>query len=74
MCLCWDKDENGKVIGICSTEELKRKIHDPDYMPELKARKAEMVLRHRATTRERKPLSEEAKSRAQQNWKDFLNH
>lgn len=37
MTLCWNKDENGKVIGMCGTEELKRRIHDPNYMPEHKA-------------------------------------
>jgi type III secretory pathway component EscU len=64
--MCWEKDENGKVIGMCSTEELKRRIHDPNYMPELKEPRREM-------TSNRKPLSEEAKARAQQGWLEFLN-
>jgi hypothetical protein len=43
MCLCWDYDNKGNVIGMVGPEELARRIHDPNYMPELKARKRTMI-------------------------------
>lgn len=56
MCMCWDFDENGKVVGLCSQEELKRRIHDPNYMPELKASRRKMIEdRHREVLRRLTP-------------------
>lgn len=43
MCLCWAYDNKGNVIGLVGPEELARRIHDPNYMPKLKARKLEMI-------------------------------
>lgn len=44
MCLCWNRDENGKITSICiDSEEISRRIHDPNYMPELKALRRKIV-------------------------------
>lgn len=71
MCLCWNTDENGNVTGMCGTEELARRMHDPNYKPELKKQMSE--LRRSFPRKIHQPLSEEAKSRAKQNWMEFLN-
>ena len=71
MCLCWNTDGNGKVTGMCDTEELARRIHDPNYKPELKKNISE--VRRKMIQKNHPPLSEEAKSRAKRAWMEFFN-
>lgn len=47
MCLCWEKNERGEVIGIVSKEELKRRIDDPNFGKEIKQVKLEMVKKNK---------------------------
>jgi hypothetical protein len=43
MTLCWNFDEDGKVIGMCGGKELARRINDPNYMPEFKAMRKKFI-------------------------------
>ncbi len=69
MCLCWDFDKNGKVTGMCSMEELARRIHDPNFRPELKAAKRKMFdERKRKDAEHFASLSEERKEELRKDW------
>ena len=69
MCLCWDYDEKGKVTGLCSMEELARRIHDPNFRPELKAAKRNMFNeRKRKEAEHFASLSVERKEEIRREW------
>ena len=69
MCLCWDFDEKGNVTGLCSMEELARRIHDPNFRPELKAAKRKAFDEIKRKEEEHfKSLSEERKEELRQDW------
>ncbi len=69
MCLCWDFDKNGTVTGICSMEELARRIHDPNFRPEIKAAKREAYDRHeRKRSEHLASLSDERKEEIRKEW------
>jgi hypothetical protein len=69
MCLCWDFDEKGNVTGLCSTEELARRIHDPNFRPELKDAKNKGFDEMKRKQEEHfKSLSEERKEELRQSW------
>lgn len=73
MCLCWAKDENGKVVGIVGMEELRRRINDPTFMPELKAARARNA--DRDAERHRKHVEswpEGWRQEAVDDWKRYL--
>ena len=51
MTYCWDI-KDGKVVGMVGIEEIKRRIHDPNYMPEYKALQEKLCAERAARKRE----------------------
>lgn len=69
MCLCWNFNEKGNVTGMCSVTELARRIHDPDFRPELKAAKNSLHEEREARKKAHfDSLSESRKEELRQDW------
>ena len=67
--MCWNFDENGKITGMCDTEELSHRIHDSNYMPELKALHRRMIKRE---ANRFDALPESRKEELREEWEKFI--
>lgn len=73
MCMCWNFDENGKVTGMCDTEELSRRIHDPNYMPELKVLRRKLAEERAKRERDHfAALPGSRKEELREEWEKFI--
>jgi len=73
MCLCWDFHKDG-TVGMCSMEELRRRIHDPNFQPELKEARRKMIeQKYKERADHFSSLSEERKEKIRQEWKRIIN-
>jgi len=63
MCLCWNYNENGEITGICSIEEISHRIHDPNYMPELKKLRRNFIKK-----KDKVVFTDDKKEKLRQDW------
>ena len=65
-------DEKGNVIGLCSTEELRRRINDPNYMPEIKAMRRKLAQED--AMRKTKMVQSWSESKKEELRQEWLRH